>query len=60
MRGNISTLYFKVIIKDFQIHVESKYSGLEFRNEKGKAYLAFNITMFFRTSRPVCRAPRAV
>ena len=36
------------------------HPGLEFRNEKGKASLALNIAMFFRVSRPVCRAPRPI
>ena len=30
--------------------MNDRYSGLEFRNEKGKASLVLNITMFFRES----------
>ena len=36
-----------------QLHTANQISGLEFRNEKGKASLVLNITMFFRAPRPV-------
>ena len=40
---------YKAIARHYTIY----YTGLEFRNEKGKASLNLNIAMFFTASRPV-------
>jgi hypothetical protein len=42
------------------IKKEYRATGLEFGKNKGKASLVLNVTKFFRASRPVYRASRAV